>query len=78
MDFVDDPREMSPEARLRELAVILVAGLARLKHDRAELAQPVDPPPLSTDNPLDSLGEPRPSLCDGPVDQEPAHGEVAA
>jgi hypothetical protein len=50
VDFLDDPEDMTPEARLAEVATILAAGYAR--HPRLP----------STENPLDSLATPMP-LC---------------
>ena len=64
MDFLDDPEEMTPEARHAEVAAILAAGYARLA-TRA-----------STENPLDSPATPMP-LC-GLTDGESGPMEAAS
>jgi hypothetical protein len=65
MDFAEDPEELSPEARLQELASILAAGYLRMKRGAAELAfEPSAPSPF-TENPLDCSGGPGPSCVEG-------------
>jgi hypothetical protein len=55
MDSVDDPEEMTPELRLREIAVILAAGYLRLRRSHGSTA--------FTENPLDCSRPPM-ALCD--------------
>ena len=61
MDFLDDPAEMSPSERLSEVAAILAAGYLRLRR-HPELAAA----PETAESRLDTPGEPRPPLDDGP------------
>ena len=59
MDFLDDPEEMTPEERLREIAAILAVGYLRLRSRDPVLA------PTSADKRLDVPGQPSRSLADG-------------
>jgi hypothetical protein len=65
MLFEDDPDEMTPEARLAEIATILAAGFLRLRKRGVEHA--ADPSP-STENPLDCSGPPM-AVCDNRLTQ---------
>ena len=60
MDFLDDPAEMTPEARLAEIAAILAEALVRLRKRSIEHAAS---PGTFTENPLDCSDPPMP-LCD--------------
>jgi hypothetical protein len=65
MDFLDDPEEMIPEARLAEVATLLATGYLRLKTRSF------------TENPLDCSGGPM-AVCDhGLTDRESDPAEVA-
>jgi hypothetical protein len=59
MDFLDDPDEMTPEARLREVAAILAAGYLRLRSGGHVLAQEPSGPAAPPDKPLDCVRRPK-------------------
>jgi hypothetical protein len=75
MQFLDDPEEMTPEERFREVAAILADGYSRLRA-RPELGS--DPNSLNsfTDKGLDVSGLPRPPLDNGLTGRDPALQEV--
>ena len=69
MPFPRDPDEMSPTARLAEVAEILAAGYLRQRKHAAESASPAH-------KRLDCADDQRP-LCDGRLtDREPVHQET--
>jgi hypothetical protein len=45
MPTLDDPDDISPDQRLRELARILAVGVARLRQRRLLAGEPAEPPP---------------------------------
>jgi hypothetical protein len=69
MNFRDDPAEMTPEDRLREVTAIFAAGYLRLRTRGVELAAG---PSTFTENPLDCSGPPM-AVCDnGLTQRDPA------
>ena len=76
MDFLDNPDEMTPEQRLRELASILSAGFIRLRSRTIELASPSDHSAASTEKPLDVSGHPSLPLDNGLTGRDPMPKEV--
>ena len=64
MDFLDDPEEMTPKERLREIAAILALGLLRLRSRGLELAAGPTDPCTSADKRLDVPGQPSGSLAE--------------
>ena len=60
MEFLDDPEEMTPEARQAEVAAILAEGYLRQRRSRP-----------FTEKPLDCSGRERPCGVDGLTEREP-------
>ncbi len=76
VSFLDDPKDMTPEARLGEVAAILAAGYLRLRRSATQLAPVAGSPPF-TEKPLDSSGEPLPLCAEGLTGRDPTLAEVA-
>ncbi|MBU1699668.1 MAG: hypothetical protein KJ970_09250 [Candidatus Eisenbacteria bacterium] len=76
MDFLENPEEMMPEQRLRELAAILAAGFIRLRNRNPELASTPDQSAASTEKPLDVSGHPSSCLDNGLTGRDPVQEEV--
>jgi hypothetical protein len=70
MAFHDDPEEMTPEQRLREVASILAAGCLRLRASPQPALGP-DSPNSFTDKELDVSGHPRPPVDNGLTARDP-------
>ena len=66
MEFLDDPEEMTPEARQAEVAAILAAGYLRVRRSRP-----------FTEKELDSSDVPLPLCPEGSTDGEPISAEVS-
>ena len=67
MDFRDDPADMMPGRRFREIAGILAAGYLRLRKHHPQLAQdPSDP----ADKRLDCSSETSPPLAGESTEKE--------
>ncbi|MBU1700159.1 MAG: hypothetical protein KJ831_08415 [Candidatus Eisenbacteria bacterium] len=75
MDFLENPEDMTPEERLRELASILAAGYLRLRTRQSELSSPENSNSFG-DKELDVSGDPSLPLDNGLTDRDPVQQEV--
>jgi hypothetical protein len=69
MSLARDPDEMSPDARVAEVAAILAAGYLRQRQCASKPASPAH-------KPLDCADAQRPSLNGRLTDREPVHEET--